>query len=190
MLTRKLRSFRRIGAAECLNGQFTHARVCVRANLPMMRIYFTRKRESAYNLSSLPHYDNEITPMTQVRVKTARKIDRAVSFRCAALGTHVRSFHTTAAVSSLWSPDCYMSYWRTEFCYCHFVLCTDRSKSVRPSSDLFYWHTLSVPFRRRREKSDGKERAREKANKQRKTQSRDLIRSVTNTLRSRVFLFH
>jgi len=43
-------------------------------------------------------------PMTQVCVKTARKIDRAVSSDHAALGTHACRFHTTAAVSSLWSP--------------------------------------------------------------------------------------
>lgn len=64
-----------------------------------------------------------------------------------------------------------------------------RSKSVRPSSDLFHWHTLSVPFcSRQKVRKKIMERrglcARERTNKQRETQSRGLIHSVTNAPRS------
>jgi len=57
-----------------------------------------------------------------------------------------------------------MSYQQTEFCCCHFALCT-QSKSVRPSNELFYWHTLSVLFCVRQKKNNAKEHERGRINK-------------------------
>jgi len=169
-----------------------HARVCTCARICRWCgfILRVRERESVYNLSSLStalrQWNN--ADDSSAREQRGRLIEPSASDH-AVLGTHAHRFHTSGKLFVISATAIWVTGERN-FVIVTWLYAQSRSKSVRPSSDLFYWHTISVPFRRRREKSDRKEHKRARANKQRETQSRGLIRSVANALRLRVFLFH
>lgn len=103
--------------------------------------------------------------MTQIHVKTMRKIDRPRSFR-----SH-KTWHTH--IYAILCNDyklfvIFLTIWVTSkrnFVVVTLLYARSRSKSVRPSNELFYWHTLSVLFCVRQKKNNAKEHERGWINK-------------------------
>lgn len=135
--------------------------------VPMMYLFYELKNNFIFFISSLLHYDNEM-PMIQVPTceNCDRKIDRARSFRshktwhtyvCAI--THNGNTLFVIFLTTIWVTS------KRNFVVVTLLYARSRFKSVRPSNELFYWHTLSVPFCVRQKKKNAKERERGGINK-------------------------